>query len=100
MLLPLGFLVVGALIVWFLQPLPPLLLLTGAVYIPLLGLLLALCGAAAMTSTRELQTRLLGTAASFGIALVVSMLLGTPLAGLVVVCVSIALLGGILMQHA
>ena len=99
-LLPLGFLVVGALIVWFLQPLPPLLLLTGAVYIPLLGLLLALCGAAAMTSTRELQTRLLGTAASFGIALVLSMLLGTPLAGLVVVCVSIALLGGILMQHA
>ncbi len=99
-LLPLLFLIAGALFAWFLQPLPPFLLLTGAVYIPLLGLLLALCGAAAMTATRELQARLLGTAASFGLALLASMLLGTPLAGLLVVCVAIALLGGILMQHA
>lgn len=99
-LLPLLFLVAGALFVWFLQPWPPALLLTGATFIPLLGLLLALCGAAAMTATRELQTRLLGTGASFGIALVASMLLGTPLAGLLVVCISIALLGGVLMQQA
>ena len=99
-LLPLITLVGGALFAWFLQPLPPALLFTGATFIPLLGLLLALCGAAAMTATRELQTRLLGTGASFGIALLASMLLGTPFAGLLVVCVSIALLGGVLMQNA
>ena len=75
-------------------------LITGVMTIPLLGLLLALCGAAAMTATREFQTRLLGTGASFGIAIVASVVAGTPLAGLVVVCISIALLGGILMQHA
>jgi len=105
-LLPLAFLLVGALLAWFrfLQEVPPELffefLITGVMTIPLLGLLLALCGAAAMTATRELQTRLLGTGASFGLAIVASVLLGTPLAGLVVVCISIALLGGILMQHA
>lgn len=105
-LLPLAFLLVGALLAWFrfLQDVPPELffefLITGVMTIPLLGLLLALCGAAAMTATREFQTRLLGTGASFGIAIVASILLGTPLAGLVVVCISIALLGGILMQHA
>ncbi|MCY4021980.1 MAG: hypothetical protein OXF32_00855 [Anaerolineaceae bacterium] len=105
-LLPLAFLLVGALLAWFrfLQEVPPELffefLITGVMTIPLLGLLLALCGAAAMTATRELQTRLLGTGASFGLAIVASVLLGTPLAGLVVVCIAIALLGGILMQHA
>ncbi len=99
-LLPLACLVAGALIAWFLQPLPLVLLVSGAIYIPILGLLLALCGAAAMTNTRELQSRLLSTGASFGIALLASMLLGTPLAGLLVVSVSIALLGGILMQNA
>ncbi|MCY4526292.1 MAG: hypothetical protein OXB89_06765, partial [Anaerolineaceae bacterium] len=105
-LLPLPFLLLGALLAWFrfLQDLPSELffeyLITGVMTIPLLGLLLALCGASAMTATRELQTRLLGTGASFGLAILASVLLGTPLAGLVVVCISIALLGGILMQHA
>jgi hypothetical protein len=98
--LPLVFLVAGSLIVWFLAGFPFALLTFGILFIPPLGLLLALCGAVAMTNSRELQTRLLATGASFGLAILATILLGSPYAGLGVIFLAILILSGMLVQNA
>ena len=63
-----------------LQGFSPELLSLGVLLIPLLAFLLALCGAFAVTRDRVLQSRLLATGLSFGLALGASIALQTPLA--------------------
>ena len=99
-LLPLAFLIAGSLAVWLAQSLPLEILSTGIMFIPLLALLLAMCGAVAMTTQRELQTRLLATAASFGLAVLAGMALGTPYAAFGVVLLAMLILSGMLAQNA
>ena len=98
--LPLLFLIAGSLIIWLLAGFPFEMVTMGILVIPPLGLLLALCGAVAMTNNRELQSRLLSTGASFGLAIAATVLLESPLAGLGVVFLAILLLSGMLVQNA
>ena len=96
---PLLFLTAGAVGVWLLQGFPPDTAILGALAIPLLTILLALCGAVALTTNRVLQTRLLATAASFGPAMVVATELG-PTAGLLVALFAALVLAGLVAQRA
>lgn len=97
-ILPLLFLIAGSLIVWFVQGFPLEMLSYGILFIPLLAFVLALCGAVAMTSERELQTRLLATGASFGLSMLAGVVLGSPYAGLGVILLALLVLGGMLAQ--
>lgn len=96
---PLLFLTAGAVGVWLLQGFPPDAALVGALAIPLLTTLLALCGAVALTTNRVLQTRLLATAASFGTAMVAATELG-PMAGLLAAAFAALVLAGLVAQRA
>lgn len=96
---PLLFLTAGAVGVWLLQGFPPAITVLGALTIPLLAILLALCGAVALTTNRVLQIRLLATAASFGTAMVAAVELG-PLAGLLAALFAVLVLAGLVAQRA
>lgn len=96
---PLLFLAAGGVGVWLMQGFPPQIAMLGLMGIPLLAILLALCGAVALTTNRVLQTRLLATAASFGPAMVVATELG-PVAGLLVATFAALLLAGLVAQRA
>jgi hypothetical protein len=98
--LPLAFLILGSSVVWATQGFPPELLSMGVVFIPLLAFLLALCGAFAVTRDRVLQSRLLATGLSFGLAIGAAAALQTPIAGLIVVVLAIMMLAGLLVQEA
>lgn len=98
--LPLAFLILGALGVWFVQGFPLEILSMGLLFIPLLSFLLALCGAYAMTTQRELQARLIATGISFGLAAVAAVGLETPYAGLGVVLFAMLIFMGLLAQEA
>lgn len=98
-ILPLIGLIAGAAGVWLVQGFDFDLLSLGLMAIPLLAFLLALCGAVALTRERVFQFRLLVTALTFGLALAATIWLGTPLAGMIVVLVSIMTLGGMLVQE-
>lgn len=99
-ILPLAFLTVGGLVVWFGQGFPLEILSVGVVLIPLLAFLLALCGAFGLTRDRVFQARLLATGLSFGLAMAATALTLSPVAGLVVVLLAIMTLGGLLIQEA
>ncbi len=98
--LPLLFVIGGAIAVWVWQPLPPDVIVQGFIFIPLSSMVLALCGAYALNTSRVLQRRLLAVGLSFGLAIVASVWLKTPVAGLVVLVVAIMFLAGLLMQEA
>ena len=72
----------------------------GARLVLAIAFLLALCGAFAVTRDRVLQSRLLATGLSFGLALGASIALQTPLAGLIVIVLAIMMLAGFLVQEA
>jgi hypothetical protein len=90
----------GAFAVWFWQPLPPEIIIQGTLFIPLLCLLLTLCGAYAITTNRVLQRRLLAVGLSFGLALGATAIFQTTIAGMIVVALAIMTLGGMIMQEA
>jgi hypothetical protein len=96
--LPLLALIAGSMVVWWLQPLSPDILLLGLTFIPLLGFMLALCGAVSLNRGRALQARLLATGLSFGLAALAGFGLGTPLAAFVVSILAIMTMGGMLVQ--
>jgi hypothetical protein len=98
--LPLLFVILGGVAVWFWQPLPPEIIMQGFIFIPVASLVLALCGAYALNTNRVLQRRLLAVGLSFGLAIAASAWLKTPIAGLIVLVVAIMLLAGLLMQEA
>ena len=77
--------------VWFAYGFDPDVLSLGIVFIPLLALMVALCGAVAVTNTRVLQTRLLATGLSFGAVILAGTQLHTPIAGLAVAGVAVLL---------
>ncbi|NWG17738.1 MAG: hypothetical protein HXY41_14015 [Chloroflexi bacterium] len=96
-LLPLAALLAGALIVWIAQGFAPEVAIVGAALILLLGMLLALSGAAAFGNRRVALARFLITAAGFGVVAVAGVNLGA-LAGLVVAVIANLLLCGVLME--
>lgn len=99
-ILPIIFLIAGGLVVSFLPGFDLETLSAALMLIPVLAFLLALCGAVSLTRERVFQWRLLVTAISFGLVLVASLGLGTPLAGMVVALLAISTLGGMLVQEA
>lgn len=99
-ILPLICLITGAMVVWVLQGFDFDLLTMGVLFIPLVAFLLALCGAYGLTRDRVLQSRLLATGLSFGLPIIATILLGTPLAGLVVMLLAIMTLSQLLVQEA
>jgi hypothetical protein len=99
-ILPLVCLIFGSVVVWSLQGFSPELISLGILLIPLLAFLLALCGAFAINRDRVFQSRLLATGLSFGLALGASIALQTPIAGLIVIVLSITVLAGMLVQEA
>ncbi len=99
-IVPLAAVIVGALAVWLLQGFEPQITLIGVMFIPVLALLLALCGAHALTSERVLQTRLLTTGLSFGLPMVAGVATGAPLLAFVVATLAITTLIGLIIQNA
>ena len=99
-LLPLIFLIVGAVGAWLLQGFPPEVTVLGIMVIPILSIMLALCGAVALTNKRVLQTRLLATGASFGAVILAGVGLGSPLAALGVALFALLILSGLVTQNA
>ena len=98
--LPLIFLIIGALGAWLFQGFPPEITLLGIMVIPILAIMLALCGAVALTNKRVLQTRLLATGASFGAVILAGVGLGSPLAALGVALFALLILSGLVTQNA
>ncbi len=99
-LLPLIFLIIGAVGAWFLQNFPPEVTVLGFMIIPILAIMLALCGAVALTNKRVLQTRLLATGLSFGAVILAGVGLGSPLAALGVALFALLILSGLVTQNA
>lgn len=99
-LLPYVAVVVGATAVWLLQAFDPAVTSIGLLFIPVLVLLLALCGAYAYTSARVLQTRLLTTGLSFGLPMLIGVATGSPLLAFVVAFFAITTLIGLVVQKA
>ncbi len=93
-LLPLIALIVGGLAVWITYGVDPDLLIMGVMFIPVLGLMVALSGAVAVTNARVIQTRLLATGASFGAVILAGTQLHNAFAGLVVAGIAVLLMGG------
>jgi hypothetical protein len=96
---PLLFLAAGGIVVWLIQGFTPAEMALGVLAIPLLAVLLTLCGAVALTTQRVLQTRLLATAASFGAAMIAATQLGA-VAGLLVAAFAVLVLAGLVAQRA
>jgi hypothetical protein len=99
-LLPLIFLIAGALVAWILQGFPAQLTILGVMVIPILSIMLALCGAVALTNKRVLQTRLLATGASFGAVILAGVGLGSPFAAMGVALFALLILSGVVSQNA
>ncbi|MFN8449253.1 MAG: hypothetical protein U0521_11880 [Anaerolineae bacterium] len=92
---PLIVLIVGGLAVWVVYGFDAEVLSLGFVAIPLLGLMVALCGGGGDERARVLQTRLLATGASFGAVIIAGTQFQNPIAGLAVAAVAVLLLSGI-----
>jgi hypothetical protein len=99
-ILPLLFLILGAVGVWLLQGFEPQLTSLGILFIPVLAILLTLCGAYSLTSKRVLQTRILTTSAAFGAVILATLWLATPLAGFGVAGVAVMILSTMLTASA
>ena len=99
-LLPFITITVGGLIVWFSYGFEPDILTLGMIAIPLLALMVALCGAVAVTNVRMFQTRLLATGLSFGAVILAGTQLHTPYAGLAVAGFAVLLMSGMVGQNA
>ena len=99
-LLPFITITVGGLIVWFSYGFEPDILTLGMIAIPLLSLMVALCGAVAVTNVRMFQTRLLATGLSFGAVILAGTQLHTPYAGLAVAGFAVLLMSGMVGQNA
>jgi hypothetical protein len=95
-LLPLVALIAGALAVWLLQGYEPEIAITGATFIAILSVLLALCGAAALTNRRVMLARVLITFFSFGVVAVAGVNFGL-LAAWVAALVTMMILAGVIM---
>lgn len=98
-ILPLVFTILGSVVVLLLQSFPAEITLYGLTMIPLLSLLVALCGAVALTTKRVLQTRILATALTFGAILVVVITLRSAAAAYGVAIVALLILAGILENN-
>jgi hypothetical protein len=96
-LLPLIVLILGALADWLLQGFEFEVALIGVVFILILGLLLALVGAAALTNRRVALARFLITAACFGAVAVAGVNFGLT-AALGAAGVAILILSGVLVK--
>ncbi|MEO8611811.1 MAG: hypothetical protein ABI690_28185 [Chloroflexota bacterium] len=99
-LLPLIFLIGGAIGAWVLQGFSPDVTLLGILAIPILAIMLALCGAVALTNKRVLQTRLLATGLSFGAVILAAQALHSPFAALAVAVFALLILSGLVTQNA
>lgn len=99
-ILPYLAVVIGALVVWTLQGFDPSIAGIGIMFIPMLALLLALCGAYAATTPRVLQTRLLTTGLSFGLPMLAGAATGSPFIALIVAFFAMTTLIGLVMQNA
>jgi len=98
-ILPLIATIAGAMIVWLLQGFPPNITSIGALFIPILSLLVALCGAVALTNKRVLQTRILATGITFGLIMVAGVNF-SPIIAFVIAVLAIMTLGGMVSQNA
>jgi hypothetical protein len=99
-IVPLIALIAGGLVAWFAYGFDAEVLSLGFVAIPLLALMVALCGAVAVTNARVLQTRLLATGLSFGAVILAGTQLGTPIAGLAVAALAVLLMSGLVGTNA
>jgi hypothetical protein len=99
-LLPLGAMIIGGLVVWLGFGFPPEITSMGVLFIPILGLMVALCGAVAVTNVRVLQTRLLATGLSFGAVILAAMALQSPLAGLGAAFLAVLIMSGLVGTNA
>jgi hypothetical protein len=99
-LAPLACMMIGSLGVWLLQHFNNDIMVYGLTMIPLLSILLALCGAYSLTSTRVLQTRILTTAASFGAVMFVGVNFHSPLASMIAAVLAIFILIGLVSTSA
>ncbi len=99
-LLPFLTISIGGLVVWFTYGFDPDTLMIGVIAIPLLALMVALCGAVAVTNVRMFQTRLLATGLSFGAVILAGTQLHTPYAGLAVAGFAVLLMSGMVGQNA
>lgn len=97
---PLIALIAGGLVAWFTFGFDAEITSLGIVAIPLLALMVALCGAVALTNARVLQTRLLATGLSFGLVILAGTQLGTPIAGLAVAALAVLLMSGMVGTNA
>jgi hypothetical protein len=99
MVLPLIFVIAGAAGVWLLQGFPASITSLGLTFIPVLAILVALCGAVALTNKRVLQTRILTTALTFGLIMIAGVNF-SPLVAFIIAVLAIMTLGGMVAQNA
>lgn len=95
-ILPLIFTIAGCFVVLFLQSFPAEINLYGLTMIPILNLVMGLCGAVALTTKRILQTRILATVLSFGAIIIAAVNLQSAAAAYGVAIVALLILIGIL----
>lgn len=79
---------------------PPEIFSMSLIFLPVCALLVALCGAVALTSNRVLQTRLLATGLSFGAVILAGTQLQTPFAALGAAALAILVLSGMVGTNA
>jgi hypothetical protein len=99
-LAPLACVMIGSLGIWLLQQFNGEITTYGLTMIPILGTLLALCGAYSLTSTRVLQTRILTTVASFGAIMFAGANFHSPFAATIVAVLAVLILIGLVSTNA
>ena len=99
-ILPLVALAAGAFAVWSQVEVTDEVRAIGILFIPVIGLLLALCGAYSLTKDRVLQTRLFVTFAAIGIAMVAGVLTASWSAALGIVVMGVVILSGLIAVEA
>lgn len=98
-IVPLLALIAGSLAVWLLQGFAPGITTLGLTWIPLLAVLLTLCGAVALTNERVLQTRLLTTGLVFGLLMIVGVNFSL-FAAFIVAALAVLALSAMVAQNA
>ncbi|MEP7293948.1 MAG: hypothetical protein ABI835_19330, partial [Chloroflexota bacterium] len=100
MIVPLIALIVGGLVAWISFGFEAEVMSLGLIFIPVLGLMVALSGAVATTNAKVLQTRLLATGLSFGAVILAGTQLQAPIAALGVAGLAILLMSGMVGTNA